>query len=235
MQLFCTTDSSSGIKSTTVKDHLWGWLVRICKAKFYLHWKNKIPFVICCNWSHQLTSSTWCKRRSNCAQACAKMISAAEYPIQSSLWDDCYFEKENIYRYIAKMVWIWEQCFQTERCCVTYWFFPFLLMKSNRYKTTFEVFSQTTVYVKRSVCREGSRERISTEARTTATLGTATDPALPPITQFKSATAMEAAEPEVRWLVKESWRQTTLIQLKLQEEQPLSIYFFYNSSSNHST
>lgn len=39
-------------------------------------------------------------------------------------------------------------------------FFPFFLMKSNTYKTTPEVSSQTPVCIVRSVCWEGSKERI---------------------------------------------------------------------------
>lgn len=52
--------------------------------------------------------------------------------------------------------------------------------KNNRYKTTFEVFSQTTCNVRRIVCQEVSRERKNTEGRATATPKSATEPALPP-------------------------------------------------------
>lgn len=87
-----------------------------------------------------------------------------------------------------------------------------LLNKKNRCKTTFEVFSQTTCNVKRIAGQEGSRERKNTEARTTATPSTATDPALSPgrmLQQWR----LQISKTEVRW------PETTLIQLKLQEEQ----------------
>lgn len=77
-----------------------------------------------------------------------------------------------------------------------------LLNKNNsRYKITFEVFSQTICNGQRIVCQEGSRERKNTEARTIATLSTATDPALPPgrmLQQWR----LQISKTEVRWPVK---------------------------------
>lgn len=68
------------------------------------------------------------------------------------------------------------------------------------------------------VKREVGKEQINTEARTTATPRTATDPALPPgrlLQQWR----LQISKTEVRWPCQRSGRVTTLIQLKLQEEQ----------------
>lgn len=51
-----------------------------------------------------------------------------------------------------------------------------LLVKGNVYKTTLQVFPQTTVYVRKIMCQEGRRET-NREARKTAAPRSATDPA----------------------------------------------------------
>lgn len=143
-------NSSGSSSGSLVKDHLWGFVRlnsiyagRIPFVIFVLYLKLPINFIyITVTSLFTLHDQAW---------ACDKMISAAEYQMQSGLWDGSYFEKKNIYGYIAKMVWSWER-FWIERCCTTSCFLPFLLMKSSRYKTTLKVFSQTTCYTKRRAC-----------------------------------------------------------------------------------
>lgn len=192
----------------TCEDHLWG--------------KHKIPSVTCWKCSYSLTSPPRCKQSSNSFTTVLRSV--PKWPLLQSTNCKAVFGQflfwEGKYSWRQSPDWRWEQYFWTQGC-TTYCFFTFLHTKSNRYKATLKLFSQTAGYVKGSVLGKNKYRNNSCSPRTATTLWTQSE--------CYSNGGSKPLKIEVRWSAKGSLRAYTC---PAQTARATTSVFFKHGSSH---